>query len=183
MTDFSAKRRQQFMTLAYRESARSLIADWNKELLVNLSWSEADLGKEGRSTATARLAENCFEELVLSYSAGEPIDPLRRQLGSLIEAYERYQRALGVFENAPEIAPLGLDRLDDFERCMQLIGLCYLLHRRDLLPRIAKLEDPGYAGEDTLYEDLLSHELEGRYEVDAWYHDEPYRDLVNSLLS
>ena len=181
MTDFSAKRRQQFMTLAYRESARSLIADWNKELLVNLSWSEADLGKEGRSTATARLAENCFEELVLSYSAGEPIDPLRRQLGSLIEAYERYQQALGVFENAPEIAPLGLDRLDDFERCMQLIGLCYLLHRRDLLPRIAKLEDPGYAGEDTLYEDLLSHELEGRYEVDAWYHDEPYRDLVNSL--
>jgi hypothetical protein len=179
MSDFSAKRRQQFITsryaglqLARREKMKSAL---ESELNV------PDIDTEDVSLLRATGADNPFEWLLLHYTAGDPIEPLRAQLGEVIEAYEHYQEALGVFEDTPLIAPLGLDRLDDFERCLQLIGLCYLLHRRDLLPRIAKLEDPGYAGEDTLYEDLLAHELEGRFEVDSWYHDAPYRDLVNSL--
>jgi len=67
---------------------------------------------------------------------------------------------------------------------MQLIGLCYLLHRRDLLPRIAAMQDKIYHEQteqlDTLYEDFLSFELMDRYDVDQWFFDNPYRPLIFS---
>jgi hypothetical protein len=28
---------------------------------------------------------------------------------------------------------------------------------------------------------LLAFELEGRFDIDQWYHDEPYRDLINAM--
>ena len=62
-----------------------------------------------------------------------------------------------------------------------MIGLCFLLHRRDLLPRIAALFDPVSANTDTLYEDMLAFDLSGRFELDRWYHDAPYRDLINTM--
>jgi hypothetical protein len=63
---------------------------------------------------------------------------------------------------------------------MQLIGLCFLLHRQDLLPRIAALEDPLYRGRDALYEDLLDCGLDGRLDVDVWFH-ESYRNCIISM--
>ena len=41
--------------------------------------------------------------------------------------------------------------------------------------------DASSAGTDTLYEDLLAFGMEDRFELDSWYHDAPYRDLINSL--
>jgi hypothetical protein len=106
---------------------------------------------------------------------------VRSDIASVVVAYERYQQALGVYEGEPKMPPLGLDQLGDYERCMQLIGLCYLLHRRDLLPRIAALIDPGYRGEDTLYEDLMSFVQAGRVELDEWYHADPYTPLIQAM--
>lgn len=63
---------------------------------------------------------------------------------------------------------------------MQLIGLCFLLHRQDLLPRIAAVQDPLYRGRDTLYEDLLDFGLDGRLDVSVWFH-ESYRNCINSM--
>ena len=180
MSDFSNQRRQQFISESYYLAMQPLLQSeyiyWSENV------SEGDTPEEQKSLALMDAAQLAVNLLALQYTAGAPIELLRSLLSDVVEAYERYQKALAAHERIEDIAPLGLqERLDDYERCMQLIGLCYLLHRRDLLPRIAKLEDPGYAGEDTLYEDLLSHEIEGRFEVDVWYHDEPYRDLVNSL--
>ncbi|HDR9767551.1 TPA: hypothetical protein QDC38_003226 [Burkholderia cepacia ATCC 25416] len=42
-----------------------------------------------------------------------------------------------------------------------MIGFSNLPHRRDVLPRIVAMFDPAYRGKDTLYEDLLAHELAG----------------------
>ena len=81
----------------------------------------------------------------------------------------------------PTFSPLRFSVIGDYEWAMQLIGLCYLLHRRDLLQRIADLLDGAFAAKDTLYEDLLAYELYDRFDVDEWYHDKPYRDLINSL--
>ncbi len=179
MSDFASKRRQQFIT----ESFYNELSPFEANALLRLRAKLDDPAKddESRSLLWQGICGYAVSHMVMQYTAGQPIEPLRAMLANIVGDYEAYQRALSVYEGVPAIAPLGLDRLDDYELCMQLIGLCYLLHRRDLLPRIAKLEDPGYAGEDTLYEDLLSHELEGRFEVDVWYHDEPYRDLVNSF--
>lgn len=140
-----------------------------------------DTDAEGASLLTASAAENLVERLFLRYTAGESIEELRSDLTGVIAAYECYQEALAAYEGIPKIAPFTFAELGHYERCMQLIGLCYLLHRRDLLPRIAALQDPAYAAEDTLYEDLLAYEMEGRFDVDEWHHDEPYRKLINSL--
>ncbi|WP_231957766.1 PoNe immunity protein domain-containing protein [Paraburkholderia tropica] len=37
------------------------------------------------------------------------------------------------------------------------------------------------ASQDTLYEDWLSYGMDGRYDVDKWFHDRPYRLLINSF--
>ncbi|WP_180161423.1 PoNe immunity protein domain-containing protein [Acinetobacter sp. YH12040] len=87
-------------------------------------------------------------------------------------------------EEDEDWAPFYFTAIDEYERCMQLIGLCYLLHRRDLLPRIAAMQDKIYHEQtdqlDTLYEDFLSFELTDRYDVDQWFFDNPYRPLIFS---
>lgn len=176
---FHLTRRQQFLTEAYTDNALKLIKAWNVELRGNLLRPE--LGLESISLEAAQLADNAYEAWSLRFTAGESVEALRADFSEIIGAYEQYQVELGKFENMPRIAPFTFAELAHYERCMQLIGLCYLLHRRDLLPRIAALQDPAYAGEDTLYEDLLAYEIENRFDVDEWHHDRPYRVLINCL--
>lgn len=178
---FHARRRQPFVNEQYvvRQIARrgDLISRLHAELI------EPDTDSEGRSQLLASAAEATYGRLSLRYTAGEDPPQLRAELQSVIEALERYQMALAEFEGIPDAAPLGLGRLDDYERCMQLIGLCYLLHRRDLLPRIAALEDPAYAGEDVLYEELLDYAVAGRYDVDTLKFVEVYDPLIEAMYS
>lgn len=176
---FHLTRRQQFLTPDYyQEQARHLGAS-------NKFWSEnlpdADSIEEAKTLAAADIADDLYMLSSLRYTAGVPNEVLRDELAGVIEAYERYQVALGTYEGRPRISPFGLDQLGDYERALQLISLCYLLHRRDLLPRLAALIDPGYKGEDTLYEDLLAYELDGRIELDEWYHGEPYTPLIHAI--
>lgn len=182
MKDFSARRRQQFLTetysRAYQNHMRETISLWSTKLPF------ADSEAEARSLAGSAVARSLYQALSLKYTAGEEIAPLRDDLEKVVAAYEEYQKRLGEYEGEPEFVPFNFEfEIADYERCMQLIGLCYLLHRRDLLPRIAKLQDPGYAGEDTLYEELLGHALPGRADIDEWYHDEPYSTLIHAMYA
>lgn len=176
---FHERRRQQFVTEGYADAMAKVLRDWNATLSANLHRDE--LGLENISLEAARLADNLYSLISLHYTAGEPIEPMRAELEQVIAAYERFQKALEAYEQIPQITAFSFGELGHYERCMQLIGLCYLLHRRDLLPRIAALQDPGYAGEDTLYEDLLSYEIEGRYDVDAVHWKDPYEYLIKAL--
>lgn len=178
MDDFSNRRRQRFISEQYFKWLSGFLADsidmWSKNLPAN--------GTEDskRAVAASRRANNRFALLLLRYTAGEPIAPLRDELDYILADYEEYARFQSKEFESPNWPPFRLDELKDYERAMQLIGLCYLLHRRDLLPRIAALEDPSYRGQDTLYEDLLAYGLEGRVDVDTWFH-ESYRDCINSV--
>jgi hypothetical protein len=136
-----------------------------------------------KASAASLVASDTYELLSLRYTAGVPLAQLRSELTGVIEAYERYQGALEAYEQTPQVAPLGMGRIDDYERCMQLIGLCYLLHRRDLLPRIAALQDPAYAGGDALYEDLLCYALPGRFQTDELLHLETYDPLLGAMYN
>jgi hypothetical protein len=177
---FHEQRRQPFLTeeyfLSYSKYLDEECSYWKDGL-------QAVGDSESEQRMLARMTYSNFSYLLLSlrYTAGIPIEELRPELTVVIEAYEHYQKALSAHEGRPSISPLGLDQVGDYERAMQLIGLCYLLHRRDLLPRIASMIDPGYVGEDTLYEDLLAYALPGRVDLDEWYHDEPYTPLVHAL--
>ncbi|BAK75938.1 protein of unknown function [Pseudogulbenkiania sp. NH8B] len=126
------------------------------------------------------IADDSWNELLLNYTAGHPILTLRDQLETVIQAIETYTAALREWHNDPVYPPFLLGDLDHYEQLMQLIGLCYLLHRQDLLPRLAALQDGWFAGEDTLYEDLIGYALPDRYDVDHWHHCDAYRDIVNS---
>jgi hypothetical protein len=178
---FNEKRRQQFLTQDYSVAHEAYLSDeaiyWKDAL-----YGVGDTVAERQSLARSTHARFSYELLSLRYTAGEPIEHLRSELTGVVEAYERYQRALAEYEQIPEVVPLGLGNIGDYERCMQVIGLCYLLHRRDLLPRIAKLEDSGYAGEDALYEELLAYQLPDRTDTDEMLHLEVYDPLLAAMF-
>jgi hypothetical protein len=173
---FHEQRRQQFLTANFYAAAISNLDDVAPDLRANLEGPNGDL--DDKRGWAFFLSDDAYQRFSLRYTAGEPIEQLRSELTGVIEAYERYQRPSASTNKSQDCTRSPSAEIYHYERCMQLIGLCYLLHRRDLLPRIAALQDPAYAGHDTLYEDLLSYEMEGRFDVDEWLHDEPYDSLV-----
>lgn len=134
-----------------------------------------------RSRFFQRLALN---KLLATYTAGEEISTLLPILEDLIEKYEIRQNKLAKNEQTPDISPLAIsDYPYQYQECVQVIGFCILLHRTDLLKRFVFLIDnAGYEGTDTLYEDLLCKILPGRHDIDQWYHD-VYSQLVQAVYS
>lgn len=143
---------------------------------------EADCPLQEASLKARQVQQARLHRLILGYTAGEPMQALAQALDAVVESYEDYQRKLARYEELPEIAPLAIDHYPhDFEEHVQVISLCILLQRSDLLPRVALLQDrAGYHGEDVLIEDLLKGFLADRVEVDEWYH-EVYTPLVRAV--
>ena len=180
--DFRCVKRQTFINAQYFDGAEAHLKKWSahwKENLVGVG----DSDEERSSLSLMTHAEYEYQLLSLRYTAGIPLAQLRSELTGVIEAYERYQGALEAYEQIPQIAPLGLERIDDYERYLQLIALCYLLHRRDLLPRIAALQDPAYAGSDALVEDLLCYALPSRFETQDLLHLQTYDPLLGAMYN
>ena len=179
MIPFHERRRQQFITDLYFQSLK-------KHLLESESfWSthtpEADSSAQAKSLATASIARDAYMLLSLDYSAGEPIEPLRYELEKVIEAYETYTKFKRIYEQDEQHTPLYFAEIDEYERCLQLIALCYLLHRRDLIPRIAAMEDPNYYGHDVVYEEFLAYALDDRYDTDQIFHKKCYEPLLAAM--
>ena len=180
--DFDDKKRQQFLTT----NNYSKINLFLKNLPV-----EIHLSKKLYANSTSDLRRlnyffslHAYDLLSLNFTAGVDIHTLRYLLEDVISKYEEYTRILRIHEQDEDWAPFYFTAIDEYERCMQLIGWCYLLHRRDLLPRIVAMQDKIYHDQsdqvDTLYEDFLSFELNDRYDVDQWFYDHPYRPLIFS---
>ncbi|WP_343673516.1 PoNe immunity protein domain-containing protein [Paraburkholderia heleia] len=178
MADFSQKRRQRFISEPYFKWLSGFLVQsidkWSNTLPAN--GTEA----QKRANAASSRADGRFELLLLSYTAGEPIAAMRDELDAVVVEYEQVAKYQGQEFGRPDWPAFLLNELADYERAMQLIGLCHLLHRKDLLPRIAALEDPMYRAQDTLYEDLLAYGIDDRVDVDTWFH-ESYRDCINSV--
>lgn len=143
---------------------------------------EADSPEQEASLKARHLQVAVLDKLILTYTAGAPIETLIPMLELLVEKYEIYQEALSHYEQKPTISPLSIDDwLDEYEECVQVISLCILLQRTDLLKRFARLIDNAdYSGDDTLYEDLLRKILPNRQDVDLWYHD-VYTSLIRAV--
>jgi hypothetical protein len=143
---------------------------------------KSDSAEEEASLRSAFFQTLALDRLLTSYTAGENIESLIPLLEDLIDKYEARQKTLAEYEDSPKMSPLALDDWpDQYEEAVQVIGLCILLHRTDLLPRFVKLIDEvGYAGDDTLYEDLLKKVLPHRHDVDQWYHN-VYTPLIQAV--
>ena len=125
-----------------------------------------------------------LDKLLATYTAGENVETLNPLLEDLIEKYEIRQKTLAEYQGIPNISPLAIDDWpNQYEEAVQVISLCILLHRIDLLPRFIKLiDDAGYAGDDTLYEALLNKVMPNRHDIDEWYHD-VYTLLIQAIYS
>ncbi|MFJ2318649.1 PoNe immunity protein domain-containing protein [Pseudomonas sp. NPDC087817] len=163
--------RQKYFTTARYESFKSYFEEefefWKDKLFT------ADSPEQEKSLRARNFQSLHLKHILMLYTAGEDIQSLILPLETLIASYEELQKYMAIYEQIPNITPLIIDDWpDEYEECLQVISLCILLHRTDLLKRFVSLIDnAGYAGIDTLYEDLLSKVLPGRVDIDQWYHD------------
>jgi len=176
------KKRQPFITESYYKNLVSLYdsseAYWNSHHL------EEDFPGQEASLKAYEKKHDALCALIIRYTAGEPITGLIQPLEKVIYKFECYQQALADYEQVANISPLAIDDWPGaYEECVQVISLCILLQRSDLLKRfVALLDNAGYAGSDTLYEDLLSKVLPNRRDVDQWFHD-VYTPLIHAIYA
>ncbi|POA46987.1 hypothetical protein C1893_17650 [Pseudomonas sp. MPR-ANC1] len=176
------KKRQKFYT---ENQYRTFLEEYEEVLEFCKTNTFKSSSPEQEASLRARhLQDLLLDKILASYTAGEEIEKLIPLLEELIEKYEIRQEKLAIYEQAPNISPLAIDDwLDQYEECVQVISLCILLQRTDLLKRFVTLvDDAGYAGDDTLYEDLLRKTLPKRHDVDQWYHD-VYTLLIKAIYA
>lgn len=184
---FNTKRRQQFLGEAYLKTKLTEFDD----VIDSPEGLEANLrSKERQRGWHASLARGVgwekFNRLQLHYTAGDDIAPLRQELEAIVSAYERYGQLMWRDTQDLNEPVFTFTYLDDYCTLMQLIGLCFLLHRRDLLTRIAALQDGengSNGGTDVIYEEFMIHALgpEKRYATEHACQVRPYENLFYGL--
>jgi Domain of unknown function (DUF1911)/Domain of unknown function (DUF1910) len=189
--EFHEKRRQQFMD---ERNYKATLAMWDEVLegqRANLLKPEG--GERGWHCSLKQgIADGLLIKLFLHYTAGEPIEPLRQELEQVVVAFESYGDFLWKDTGDRNEPVFTFTSIDEYCQLMQLIGLCFLLHRRDLLPRLAALQDgldaegqigKGNGGTDTLYEEFMAYALgaETRYETDWLCCSKPYQALFDAI--
>jgi hypothetical protein len=180
MGDFEAVRRQRFLSNGYY---RWLLPQFTEQVEY---WAQHDSPSgssepEHKALAARYRASYAHRRFLLEFTGGKSLVALRNELPLLVDTLESYTTLNRAAMRDDSVPPLMFGEIDEYEKAMQLISLCHLLHRTELLPRLANMLDGFYCAKDTLYEDLLSYGVDGRYDVDKWFHDRPYRLLINSF--
>ena len=176
------KKRQEFYT---ENQYMTFLKEYEEVLeFCKTNTFESDSIEQEASLRAWHMQEFLLDKIFSCYTAGEKVESLIPLLEELIDKYECRQAKLAIYEQSPKISPLAIDDwLDQYEECVQVISLCVLFHRTDLLKRfVILMDEAGYAGDDTLYEDLLRKTLPNRQDIDRWYHD-VYSPLIQAIYS
>lgn len=182
MSDFIERRRQQFLTEQYYEPTKLFYIEdvdyWKVE--DSFEDDEYNCGEDKRWT----LITNDYKFLLyLQYTAGEDIGGLAPLFEKVIEGYEKQTEALAIFNKTqrPSI-------LTNIFEMLSVIGLAYLLNRRDLLPRITTLingENGGRLIEDAITSRFLhindSQHPVLDYEADETLYNRSHVDWCKAL--
>ena len=178
---FHEKRRQLFLYEKYLDfmlsyTKENTLPNLNKEIVEE----KEDLQR--KSHLSGGFADEMYEILSLRYTAGAPLDPLRTDFTQVVEAYERYAKYDREYRQEPRMPLFDFKHIDDYVRLIQLVSLAILLRREDLIPRIHDFVDgSAFDGQDALYEELTKAYVPNRLEIDQWYHDQPYRHLLDVI--
>lgn len=179
------KRRQQF--LSETNYSRDIAAiDDAIQLFSSSPAGSGDTELEGWMISRRSVAIYRLQRLCLQYTAGDDIAPLRIQLELVVEDFARYGELLWQFKRDRNEPVFNFHFLDEYFDLLQILGLCFLLHRRDLLPLIAAIqdgEDGANGGTDTLYEEMMAYGVgpESRFETDQLCQVRPYENLFYAL--
>lgn len=182
---FQENRRQQFLSeQAYRHTLamwEEVIAGQKENLL------KPEDGEDGWHVSMHQgIADGLLIKMMLHYTAGEPIEPLRDELEQTVAAYKCYGEHLWQYTGDRNEPVFKFYDLDEYCQLMQLIGLCFLLHRRDQLPCIASMQDgeeETNVGADWLLEELLSYTPLNRYETETVSVTQPYEAFIDAMSS
>jgi hypothetical protein len=176
------KRRQSFLTEEYYINMIATL-DSSNEFWDAHAIEEDYLG-QAETLKAQNIKSDLFMSLVMRYTAGEPLAKMLPSLERYIEATENYQLKLAISEREDRISPLNLeDSVGEYEEFLQIISICILLDRIDLLQRLVRLIDQaGFSGDDFVCEGILSKVLAGRKLQDGWYHKQ-YTPLVDVICS
>ena len=147
--DFIHIRRQQFLTEAFYEKILPLIHH-NLTWLRQQDWTDqSDQYNCGEGSRWYQISRMTWKLLQLEYTAGKPIEQLADYLEQVIIARENQARAKAAYFKTDQDAVLGGSG-EGYLLPLQLMGLAYLLNRRDLLPRIKTLVE----GEGDMFEEI-----------------------------
>lgn len=185
---FQNQRRQQFLGEQYVSTQLaqfdSVLNDPDG-LEANLRTPERERG--WHASLARGVGFELFNRLTLQYTAGEPIRMLRSEIERVVAAYERYGEYLWKDTQDRNEPVFEFDVIDSYCQLMQLIGMCFLMHRRDLLPRIAAMQDgeggTSNGGADVIYEEFMIHVFgaEKRFSTEQACQVRPYENLFYAL--
>jgi hypothetical protein len=124
MDDFAANRRQRFLAEDYfhwlKDFLEESVVFWGHTLPAN--GTEA----ERRKGAAWSRATDAFRLLLLRYTGGEDIQPMRRDLEGVVSFYEEYTALRRIADKDSTSPPFMFGEIGDYEAAMQLISLCHL---------------------------------------------------------
>lgn len=180
---FDARRRQPWLSeRTYQEAAP--VAQGIAEHFATHPHGTGATRSQRDMLARLTVANTLWDLLLLRYTAGEPIDEMRSSLERVVEAYEAFALEMRAHQRDPDAATFRFDEPEEYARLMQVVGACFLLHRRDLLPRVASLQDgenDGHVGIDRLFEDLMALTPTPRFEAPQLCQPAPFSSLADAL--
>ena len=179
---FRSRRRQRFLDPENFEACFKFIEPATKarERTLAVADGENDTDFANLSRVAGDIAEDKFFLFSLRYTAGESPDKLRHDFEGVIAAYERYAKYDRQYHEEPRMPLFDFNHIDDYVRMLALLSIAILLRRDDLIPRIHELiADSAFDGQDAVYEELLTRFLPHRPYLDEWYHELPYRYLLD----
>lgn len=140
-----------------------------------------NLSDEMRCLEHLRKADELYEMMSRDYTAGQPIDELRKKFGAIVQAYKEAADFNRIYEKEPAMPLFDFKHKDDYVRVVALLSLAILLHREDLIPVVHSLFKGGAPDEnDALVEDFLGAYLPDRPYLETGYHEVPYGILLDA---
>lgn len=178
MTNPNEKKRQIFATNKYSEKITNTLREWIIEL--NTYFHRADIDADGKALHASDLIESIHDAMLISYTSGASIKNLETDVEQLVFAYEK-QRALQVISfGSPDVLS-GFGENDDYECFLQGVGLCILLGRGELIPRLTAIFDRDNKGQDALYEFFASFYDNNRIKTDELFFKRPFAGLLKVI--
>ncbi|MCW7538032.1 DUF1911 domain-containing protein [Aquabacterium sp. A7-Y] len=161
--------------------ARAYLSYYSEEVQeLEASFFSEEQTPENRVRLMHMVADTRFEIWCVRFTAGGKIPDLREEFGIVVDGYLLAAQHEREIENEPALPWFDFKHLDDYQRLLSLLSLAILLHREDLIPAVHSLFKGGEPDEeDALEEDLLGKYVPGRPILDVWYHDMPYRHLLD----